>query len=394
MRVLFVQFGNSMFPRFDSSDGYWDAFYSHYNDYGYWRMDDAFEVPKWIAEASHFLPQDCFRKICWVRHSVQEAVDEIKYGRYDFVLFSVMTCTKGFTETIISSTSSSQCYIVGGYDKWIYDAPKRHPNVVAVDTMEDTAAAMGLGYRLGTDYSLFRGWTVLPRLTLSTGCLNNCRFCIIPHRLETIPDEAIFQQVDSFRDLCFRLVYIDDKTFGQAANYRMLKGLKERILEYNPDFTGFVVQTTSGILASRADEFRELGVAVAEIGFETANDGILKQYRKPSTTALATRAIENGSASGINVIVNIIVGFFEETEKTYQNTLGFIRSHSHQIFGYNFAIYTDYSSDECVGEVDFMDDGNTELHRKYWDILNDEAKAAMLNHAPLEQSCVSADAVV
>ena len=46
MNVLFVQFANSMFPRFGVSDGYWDAFYSEYRDFGYVRMEDAFEVPK------------------------------------------------------------------------------------------------------------------------------------------------------------------------------------------------------------------------------------------------------------------------------------------------------------------------------------------------------------
>lgn len=383
MRVLFVQFGNSMFPRFGSSDGYWDAFYSHYDGYGYWRMEDAFEVPKWIAEACFFLPKDCFRKICWVRKSVQEAIDAIEYGRYDYVLFSVMTCTKGFTEAIISSTSRAQRYVIGGYDKWIYEAPRKYPNVVTVDTMAECASAMGLEYRLGTDYSLFRGWTVLPRLTLSKGCRNNCRFCIIPHLLETVPDDVVFQQVDSFKDLKFRLVYLDDKTFGQAGNYRMLSELKKRILEYNRDFIGFVIQTTSGMLVSKADEFKKLGVAVAEIGFETANNDILKKYRKPSTTELAIHAIQAGCDNGINVIANIIVGFPEETEDTYQNTLGFIKAYSHQIFGYNLAIYTDYSLDECPGEVDFMKDGDIELHRKYWDILNDEARMAMLSHEPL-----------
>ena len=55
MNVLFVQFANSMFPRFGVSDGYWDAFYSEYKDFGYVRMEDAFEVPKWVAEVCHFL---------------------------------------------------------------------------------------------------------------------------------------------------------------------------------------------------------------------------------------------------------------------------------------------------------------------------------------------------
>lgn len=383
MKVLFVQFANSMFPRFEASDGYWDEFYRHYHGYGYWRMEDAFEVPKWIAEVCFFLPRGCERKICWVHHSVQEAIDEIESGGYNHVFFSVMTCTKDFTNEIIRRTSDRQCYIIGGYDGWIYEAQRKYPNVHTMDTMRDTATFLGVPYRFGTDYSLFRGWTVLPRLTLSSGCLNNCRFCIIPHRLEEVDESEIMQQADSFRDLEFRLVYIDDKTFGQARNYRMLSKLGDRIRSYNPDFVGFVIQTTSPVLVEKAREFHELGVAVAEIGFETGNDFILKKYRKPSTTHLASRAIDAGTENGINVIVNIIVGFPEENDGTYANTMDFMRSHADRIFGYNMAIYTDYSADDNLGEVDFRQDVKTEMHRKHWNEINRLATHNILKHKPI-----------
>ena len=69
MNVLFVQFANSMFPRFGVSDGYWDAFYSEYRDFGYVRMEDAFEVPKWVAEVCDFLPTGYEAGLCMARHS-------------------------------------------------------------------------------------------------------------------------------------------------------------------------------------------------------------------------------------------------------------------------------------------------------------------------------------
>ena len=234
MRVLFVQFANSMFPRFEVSDGYWDAFYSAYRENGYVRMTDAFEIPKWIAEVCYFLPKDSYRKICWVHHSVEEAKEKIREGGYDYVLFSVMTCTKGFTDKIISETDSSQKFVIGGYDDWIFEAERKYRNVKTAKNMAESAKLIGLPYRFGTDYSLFKGWTVLPRLTLSSGCKNNCKFCIVPHTMSVVAKECIEQQVDSFRDLSFRLIYIDDKTFGQADNYVLIKELGiEMIMQYN-----------------------------------------------------------------------------------------------------------------------------------------------------------------
>ena len=379
MRVLFIQFANSMFPRFTDSDGYWDTFYNTYHDYGYIRMADAFEVPKWIAEVSYFLPTDCFRKICWVHHSINEAIEEIRTGNYDFVLFSVMTCTKGFTDTIIKMTDASQQFVIGGYDNWIYEAAKRYENVRTADTMQDSAKLMGLPYKFGTDYSLFRGWTVLPRLTLSYGCLNNCKFCIVPHQTSVVSNSVIKQQTDSFSDLTFKLIYIDDKTFGQARNYSIIKDLHKRIKEYNKDFTGFVVQTTTGMLVKKADEFRDIGVVVAEIGLETYNDPILRAYRKPSSEKMIVKSIEAARRVGIHLIPNLIVGIPEETEETYTRTKDFIEGNAENLFGVNFAMYTDYSSPDCVGEVDFAESDKVELHRRFWKELNELAEKKVLD---------------
>ena len=377
MNVLFVQFANSMFPRFEVSDGYWDDFYSTYSEFGYNRMVDAFEIPKWIAEVCYFLPKDCERKICWVHHSTDEAVEEINRGKYDFVLFSVMTCTKGFTDDIITRCPS-QMFILGGYDSWIHEAEINYTNVISVEDMSSTASRMGLEYSFGTDYSLFEGWTVLPRLTLSYGCMNNCKFCIIPHVMSSVPDDVIMQQVESFKPIRFKLVYIDDKTFGQADNYTILKKLKTEILKYNPEFKGFVVQTTTGMLAAKSRIFKEIGVVVAEIGVETFNNHILAAYRKPSSEKMVMKSMSEALKNGIKVIPNIIVGFPEETEETYGITERFLDENSDSLFGVNFSMYTDYSSPDCVGEVDFAQSDKIELHRKYWKRLNSLASRKIL----------------
>ena len=256
--------------------------------------------------------------------------------------------------------------------------------------MKETAQMMGIPYSFGTDYSLFEEWTVLPRLTLSYGCMNNCKFCIVPHEMSTVPKNVIEQQVDSFQDLYFRLIYIDDKTFGQAENYRIIGELGERIRRYNPQFNGFVIQTTTGLLSKRAIEFRNLGVVVAEVGAETFNDRILRAYRKPSSEKMILKSIEAAKKAEIMIIPNLIVGFPEETESSYRRTYGFLEDYAPKLFGINFAMYTDYSSQECIGEVDFAPSAKINLHRKYWKILNDLATCKVIDQrkAPI-RSCNS-----
>ena len=49
-KILFVQFANSMYKRYDCCDEYWETFYQKYNSFGYYKEKHYFEIPKWIAE--------------------------------------------------------------------------------------------------------------------------------------------------------------------------------------------------------------------------------------------------------------------------------------------------------------------------------------------------------
>jgi radical SAM superfamily enzyme YgiQ (UPF0313 family) len=268
-----------------------------------------------------------------------------------------------------------QKFLVGGYnEKFMGEMEKELPNVRICGTTQDTAMHLGVPYKFGTDYSLFRGDHVIPRLTLSYGCLNKCRFCIVPHgKVTPISDEVIIQQMKSFSDLDYRLVYIDDKTFGQAANYRILKELSK--YSDRKDFNGFIIQTTTGLVAKKAKEFREINVKVAEIGLETYNDGILRKYSKPSSEKFIRESVDAAYENDLMLIANIIVGLPGETEETYTRTYDFIMPllEKGKLIGINPAIYTDYDNDGNLGEIDFLKDEQYELNKMWWDKFNASA---------------------
>ena len=142
------------------------------------------------------------------------------------------------------------------------------------------------------------------------------------------------------------------------------------------DFNGFVVQTTSGIVARNAQYLVDLGVRVAEIGLETYNDKILRAWRKPSSERLVDKAVKAAKEAGLLLLPNIIVGLPEETEETYQRTFDYVMPllDRGDIIGINPAIFTDYGNDDNLGEIDFLPDGKEDLHRRWWTKFN--AKAA------------------
>jgi radical SAM superfamily enzyme YgiQ (UPF0313 family) len=377
MRILYTQFANSAFKRHEECDGYWDSFYSTNDKMGYWRGKYVFEIPKWIAEIDYLINDgNNEREVFYCEHDISEILNKIKEYKPDYVLFSLMDCNKFFIKDVVETAIENK-FIIGGYNEEFLKELGKLPNVTYVETVHDVADVFKVPYVMGTDYSLFKGETVLPRLTLSYGCRNNCKFCIIPHgKVIPIDNETIFQQVASFKNLCFKLVYIDDKTFGQCDNFEILAELYERIKSYNPNFEGFVVQTTSGELLRKYDIFEKIKVKVAEIGMETWNDEILKIYRKPSTENLVNKCVNLCCERGtIKLILNVIVGFPEETNKTYAKTLKNVtESLKRGVLGINPAIYADYDSDDCQGEIDFQKSDKIELHRKWWKIFNNTAK--------------------
>lgn len=241
-----------------------------------------------------------------------------------------------------------------------------------MESTKDEADIFNVSYSYGTDYSLFKNAKVIPRLTLSEGCLNNCKFCEIPHKI-VIPVEwnCIEQQVLSFKELNFKLIYIDDKTFGQCDNYKCLDKLFKIIKNYNEEFSGFIVQTTTKEFLNKYKEFEKLHVKVVEIGMETYNDTILKLYNKPSSEKLLNDCVEVAKYSNLKIILNLIVGFPEETEESYIRTYKFLYENKNYIFGINPAIYTDYSSSKLSnGELYFSKNKNYKLNTKWWKIFN------------------------
>jgi tRNA A37 methylthiotransferase MiaB len=313
------------------------------------------------------------KELFYCVNDINEAVDKINTNKYDFVLMSLMNANQHMIKQIIS-VCKEQKFLVGGYnDAFMHEMEKELKNVTICDTTSDTAFHLGVEYRFGTDYTLFKKENTIPRLTLSYGCLNNCKFCIVPHKkLTEVPNDVIFQQVDSFSHLNYRLIYIDDKTFGQAPNYHIIKEITEK---HNKDFNGFIVQTTTGMVVRNGDYFKDIGVKVVEIGLETYNDVLLREYRKPSTEKLIRESILAAEKSNIMLIANLIIGLDGETEETYKRTYDFVMPllEKGKLIGINPAIYTDYSNDENLGEINFMQNKDYELNIKWWNKFNNTA---------------------
>lgn len=170
---------------------------------------------------------------------------------------------------------------LGGYitdpEEWIESIE----HVVSVRWFSDISLLSNKDDRVKPDHRLLAHIPAIPRLTMSTGCNFICDFCTIPRRVTALDIADVVTQVASFKGLDFEYIYLDDKTFGQAENYRDIGWIYHMVLEYNPKFKGFIVQTTVGVLDKHYIEFADLGVVFAEIGVEIPDDKFLEKMHKP-----------------------------------------------------------------------------------------------------------------
>lgn len=338
-RVLVVQFEpNLMYP--DGPDPvstpYYDKLYSGVRE-GYKRSPDFWELPQWQASVVSNLGE---RVDGYYVSDIEEAKRFFKASNYGHVAFSVMDVSAELTRQVASSIPGE--LHLGGYtDRSAIVA--EHPNVKVYDNMATFVEAFGVPYKNDFDYRLFRGTATIPRLEMSAGCRHRCTFCTIERKVIERPFADVSKQAASFKDLNAKLVYLNDKTFGQAQVSKRLPEIYQQMKAANPDFSGFIIQTTAAQMKLFSDEFlQESGIRYVELGVETFNDSILKTLRKPATEKLINEAVDKLRRNGVHFIPNIVIGFPGETAETYGRTKKFLEGNADVISHvntYNLAIY-------------------------------------------------------
>lgn len=296
---------------------------------GYKKPEHYMEIPLWIPVISG-MAGDRYGQQMHVVTDVKTSAEELA-DTPGTLLFSTIESNAPHTKALVERLPHKRV-IMGGHVN-----PKdfaQYPNVTFLGSPAELPAHLpGIDPNATPDNRLFEGQGVIPRLTLSGGCLFACEFCMVPRQVNAVPEDKVWSQVESFKPLDFDLVYLDDKTFGQAPNWRMVGQVREEIQKYNPNFKGFIIQTTANVAAGNGrkqdgsiEAFHELGVQYTEIGVESVNPATFKAMIKPYRLNHLQTVMEKARDLGMPIIPNFIFGHPYDTGK-YDNFMAWTEEH-------------------------------------------------------------------
>jgi len=348
--IYFCQISNDFIYDIESNSIESRYYDSIFEIEGYDKTDEFWEIPLWIAEADFFLKEKFNTKLLVITN-INEFVTYIKNTKPEYLLFSVLDVTKSFVKEILSLLDTKQKVIMGGYIDANYLNDYLNKNVIWLDDMQDLSLILDVEYKYGNDYTLFKNTSIIPRLKLSNGCLHHCKFCTVDKYIREMTKEDIIQVANSFKLLKFKYIYIDDKTFGQAKNYILLEEIYKIIMEYNPQFLGFIIQTTVNMLIKEKIDFKKLHIKIAEVGLETFNDEILRSLRKPSSEKNILKSLDILYENKVSLIPNIVVGLQGETFETYNKTLKLLRDNMNNILFFNIYSLSIYKGTDLEKEM-------------------------------------------
>jgi len=350
-----VQFNSDLLTKDEDlqAKAYYDKLYSGVRR-GYYRFGPTWEIPKWMAEVAYNFPE---ADILFAdsMDDIYDRIDDTNCERPDALAFSALDCNKHLIREIANRFSGQ--IFVGGYCDQNYfsvDCPE-NSNIYMfwMNSVEELCHFCGRDYKSGVSYQHFAGAKTIARLTMSIGCRHHCKFCTVPNDIIKIPREEVFSQADDItRHLNSPLIYLDDKTFGQAENFWMLPQLFQHIASrMNEAFDGFIIQTTASQLLKLDDDFLlQSGIRYVELGVESYNDRILRAMRKPVSERIIQTAVNKLKRLGISVIPNIMIGLPEETPDSYRHTIQWLHKNIDAISHVNVYTYVDYNETETVDE--------------------------------------------
>jgi radical SAM superfamily enzyme YgiQ (UPF0313 family) len=307
------------------------------------------ELPLWVARVYPYIKFHKDSKFVIIT-DIFSFAEEINKSKVEYLFFSLTEDAKELFNELIEYLDLDKLtnIIAGVYNKErLIDNDK----IMYLEKLEELKQLpISVEPTTQSDYSIFdiAYLRTVARLQLSVGCSNHCTFCkSIPKEVVNIPDNMIIDEINSFKQLIFRYIYIDDKTFGQSSNAKRLPFFIEHIKKVNPLFKGFIIQTTVQEAIKNLDIILDEAnlIKVVEIGLETGSLKTLLKLNKSYPVNIARGLIQLLHSANKKVAVNFMIGIKGEGKEEFDKTYKLLSDLKPYLYYVNLSKYTDYKTD-------------------------------------------------
>ena len=184
----------------------------------------------------------------------------------------------------------------------------------------------------------FQGYLLHPYISLyaGRGCRSRCTFCLWPqtvggHRYRTRSPENVAREIEFGRDSFPQVkeFYFDDDTFTD--DLPRAEAIAKLLAQLGVTWS---CTAKPNVPFESLRVFKENGLRLLLVGYETGNQEILNNIRKGTRIDIARRFTEDCHRLGITIHGTFILGLPGETHETIKKTIDFARSinpHSIQV---------------------------------------------------------------
>ncbi len=203
----------------------------------------------------------------------------------------------------------------------------------------------------------------------SRGCPYACTFCesksMWTRKVRYRSPENIVAELKQMHEFGINKVNFDDDTFGISK--KNVKAINDLMHDELPNMT-YTCETVVQLAKDEniVKDMKRGGCTATFVGIESGNNEILKKIKKTQTTDECIQAMKNLRKHGIESHAFIMVGFPDETEETFKQTMDFIPKLKPD--NVIFSIFTPYPGSDIYNEC--KDKG----------IIKDEFDLTLYNH--------------
>ncbi len=187
----------------------------------------------------------------------------------------------------------------------------------------------------------------------SRGCPYACTFCesksMWTRKVRYRSPENIVAELKKMQEFGINKVNFDDDTFGISK--KNIKAMNDLMHDELPNMT-YTCETVVQLAKDEnvVKDMRRGGCTATFVGIESGNNEMLKKIKKTQTTDECIQAMQNLRKHGVESHAFIMVGFPDETEETFKQTMDFIPKLRPD--GVIFSIFTPYPGSDIYNECE------------------------------------------